>query len=185
MNIEDKSVCPVEIAGGLDNEIRRFLQNPKKILAPYIRKGMTVLDLGCGPGFFTIEIGRMLHNSGKVIAADLQQGMLNKVKAKIEGTILEQNIQLHKCQPDSIGLTEKVDFILAFFMVHEVPDHDKLFSEVKTMLKPGGRMLIIEPNFHVSKKSFNTMIDKIRDHNLTEINQPKHFLCRSVLIENR
>lgn len=185
MKIDNKSVCPVEIAGGLDNGIRRFLQNPEKILAPYIRKGMTVLDLGCGPGFFTIEMGRMLHNSGCVIAADLQEGMLNKVKAKIDGTALEQNIRLHKCESESIGLNEKVDFILAFFMVHEVPDHDKLFAEVKTLLKSGGRMLIIEPNFHVSKKSFNAMMDIIRSHDLIEIDRPKHFLCHSVLIENR
>ena len=185
MKIDNKNVCPVEIAGGLDNGIRRFLQNPQKILAPYIRKGMTVLDLGCGPGFFTIEMGRMLHSSGCVIAADLQEGMLNKVKAKIKGTALEQNIRLHKCEPESIGLNEKVDFILAFFMVHEVPDHDKLFAEVKTLLKSGGRMLIIEPNFHVSKKSFNAMMGIIRSHDLIEIDRPKHFLCRSVLIENR
>jgi ubiquinone/menaquinone biosynthesis C-methylase UbiE len=185
MKIENKSVCPVEIAGGLDNGIRRFLQNPQKMLAPYIHEGMTVLDLGCGPGFFTIELGRILYNSGHVIAADLQEGMLNKVKAKIEGTVLEQTIRLHQCEPERIGLNEKVDFVLAFFMVHEVPDHDKLFSEVKTLLKPRGRMLIIEPNFHVSEKSFHAMMEIIRNHQLTEIDRPRHFLCRSVLIENR
>ncbi len=185
MKTDDKSVCPVELAGGLDNGIRRWLQNPNKILAPYIRSGMTVLDLGCGPGFFTIEMGRMLYDSGKVIAADLQQGMLDKVAAKIKSSELENTIQLHKCQDDRIGLAEKVDFILAFFMVHEVPDHDKLFAEVKTLLKPGGRMLIIEPNFHVSKESFNNMMEIINKYGLTEIDRPKHFLCRSVLIENQ
>jgi ubiquinone/menaquinone biosynthesis C-methylase UbiE len=185
MKTDNKSVCPVELAGGLDNRLRRFLQNPRKILAPYIRPKMTALDLGCGPGFFTIEMGRMLYGSGKVVAADLQQGMLDKVVAKIKGTVLENTIQLHKCQDDRIGLAEKVDFILAFFMVHEVPDHDKLFAEVKTLLKPGGRMLIIEPNFHVSKKSFNSMMEIIHKYGLTEIDRPRHFLCRSVLIGNQ
>ena len=164
MKTDNKSVCPVELAGGLDNGLRRFLQNPHRILAPYIRKDMTVLDLGCGPGFFTIEMGRMLHGSGQVVAADLQQGMLDKVADKIKGTILENTIKLHKCQEDRIGLAEKVDFILAFFMVHEVPDHDKLFAEVKTLLKQGGRMLIIEPKFHVSKESFNRMMEIINKH---------------------
>lgn len=77
---ENPRVCPVEKAGGLDNSIRRFLQNPEKILKPHINPGMTVLDMGCGPGFFTIEIAKLLNGSGKVIAADLQAGMLEIVR---------------------------------------------------------------------------------------------------------
>ena len=109
-------VCPVERAGGLDNPLRRWLQRPEKLLRPYIKPGMTVLDLGCGPGFFTIEIARMLKGSGKVIAADLQQGMLDKVEQKIKNTELEPIVTLHRCKEKQIGLTEKADFILAFYM---------------------------------------------------------------------
>ena len=60
-------ICPVELSGGLDNSIRKLLQNPRKILKPYITEGMTVLDLGCGPGFFTIEIANMLSDSGRSV----------------------------------------------------------------------------------------------------------------------
>jgi len=88
-NEKNKRICPVEYAGGLDNSVRRLLQNPRKILKPYIHQGMTVLDLGCGPGFFSIEIAKMLKDTGKVIAADLQEGMLEKVNKKIKGTELE------------------------------------------------------------------------------------------------
>jgi len=126
MNKEkSKRICPVEKAGGLDNFVRKLLQNPQKILKPYINEGMTVLDLGCGPGFFSIEIAKRLIDSGKVIAADLQEGMLDKVRQKIKGTELEQKIIPHKCQEESIDLTEKVDFVLAFYMIHEVPNQDK------------------------------------------------------------
>ncbi len=52
----NERVCPVALSGSLDNSIRRWLQNPKKILSPYIKEGMTVLDVGCGPGFFSIEM---------------------------------------------------------------------------------------------------------------------------------
>ncbi len=151
-------ICPVELAGGLDNYIRRLLQNPRKILKPYISKGMTVLDLGCGPGFFSIEIAKLLNSSGKVIAADLQEGMLQKVDKKIRGTELEQMIELHKCEDTEIGVSDKVDFVLAFYMIHEVPNQDRLFEELKSILKPGGKVYIIEPNFHVSKKSFEEMV---------------------------
>jgi Methylase involved in ubiquinone/menaquinone biosynthesis len=186
MNKENKNrICPVKKAGGLDNNIRRLLQNPHKILKPYIKKGMVVLDLGCGPGFFSVEIAQLLMNSGEVIAADLQEGMLDKVRQKIKGTDLEQRIKLHKCQEESIGLTDKVDFILAFYMVHEVPDQSKLFRELKSILKPNGLIFIIEPKFHVSKQSFEQMIDKIKTIGLEIMDRPKIFFSRAVVLTNR
>jgi hypothetical protein len=53
----------------------------------------------------------MLNDSGKVIAADLQKGMLDKVVRKIKGTELEQRIVIHKCESTEIGVTE---FVLSF-----------------------------------------------------------------------
>jgi ubiquinone/menaquinone biosynthesis C-methylase UbiE len=178
----NKRICPVEYAGGLDNSVRRLLQNPSKILKPYIHEGMTVLDLGCGPGFFSIEIAKMLKNSGKVIAADLQEGMLEKVNRKIKSMGLEQRITIHKCQEDRIGVTENVDFVLVFYMIHEVPNQDNLLRELKSILKPGGNIFIIEPKFHVSKKSFEEMIDKIKAIGFETIDRPKVFFSRTVLL---
>ena len=74
MSDRNKRVCSVEISGSLDNRIRKWLQNPQKILRPYIEEGMTVLDVGCGPGFFSIDIAQMVGKSGRVIASDLQEG---------------------------------------------------------------------------------------------------------------
>lgn len=88
MGLGKTRVCPVEMAGSLDNRIRRWVQDPQKILAPYIAEGMTVLDLGCGPGFFSIDMAQMVGKSGRVIAADLQEGMLQKLRDKIQGTEL-------------------------------------------------------------------------------------------------
>jgi ubiquinone/menaquinone biosynthesis C-methylase UbiE len=185
MQTTNNKICPVEIAGGLDNSLRRSLQNPQKILKTYIRSGMTILDLGCGPGFFTLEIAKMLGNTGKVIAADLQQGMLNKVINKIKGTELEKRIELHKCEENKIGVNETFDFILAFYMVHEVPDHERLFEELKSILNPDGKLLIIEPKFHVSKKSFAEMIRITEKYKFEIIGNPKVFFSRTVLLTNK
>ena len=179
---DNKTVCPVEIAGGLDNSLRRWIQNPEKIVKPYIKPGMVVLDLGCGPGFFTIEIAKILNGQGKVIAADLQEGMLEIVRQKIKNTELEQRIELHKCQDQSVGVTEKVDFILAFYMVHEVPNQDKLFQELKSILKPKGKIFIVEPKFHVPGKSFNNMLEKVENMGFEIIERPKSFLSRAVVL---
>lgn len=178
----NKRVCPVERAGSLDSYVRKLFQDPRKILKPYIHEGMTVLDLGCGPGVFSTEIAKMVKDSGKVIAADLQDGMLEIVKNKIKGTELEQRIVLHKCQEDTIGLTANVDFVLVFYVIHEVPDHDKLLRELKSILKLGGKIYIVEPNFHVSKKSFEEMIDRIKKTGFEILDRPKVFLSRTVLL---
>jgi ubiquinone/menaquinone biosynthesis C-methylase UbiE len=181
----NKRICPVEYAGGLDNSVRRLLQNPQKILKPYIHEGMTVLDLGCGVGFFSIAIAKLLKDSGKVIAADLQEGMLEKVTQKIKGTSLEQRITIHKCQEDTIGVTENVDFVLVFYMIHEVPNQLNLLRELKSILNPDGKIYIIEPKFHVSKKSFEEMITKIKDIGFEIIDRPKVFISRTVLLTNK
>ena len=113
--MNDKNrVCPVELSGGLDNVVRRWLQNPSKLLRPYVVRGMTALDFGCGPGFFTMEMAKMVGKSGRVIACDLQDGMLQKLRGKITGSELEGIITLHKCPADRIGVTDPVDFVLIF-----------------------------------------------------------------------
>lgn len=178
----DNRVCPVKHAGALDNMFRRWLQNPTKILQPFIKEGMTVVDLGCGPGFFTVDMAKMVGKSGKVIASDLQEGMLEKVRGKTRGTELEKRITFHKCAENIIGITEQVDFILAFYMVHELPDQNAFFQEVKTLLKPNGQLLVVEPPFHVSKKSFNTTIEKAKNAGLTPKQGPNVLFSKTVLL---
>lgn len=184
MSDNKNRVCPVKLAGGLDNRFRRWIQNPTKILKPYIEEGMTALDLGCGPGFFSIELAKLVGQTGKVIAADLQDGMLQKLRNKILGTELEPCITLHLCQQDKIGLNEPVDFILMFYMVHEIPDTVRLFSELKTILNPDGKVLIVEPSFHVSKKEFEDMLRIAQDAGFIPAEQSKMLLSKVVVLQH-
>jgi ubiquinone/menaquinone biosynthesis C-methylase UbiE len=183
MNNNTNRLCPVERAGHLDNIFRRWIQNPQKILKPYLKEGMTALDLGCGPGFFSIDMAKMVGKSGRVIASDLQEGMLQKLKNKIQGTALEKRIQLHKCNKDKIGVTINVDFVLAFYMVHEVPRQDLFFAEIDSILNPNGRLFIVEPPFHVSKSAFEQAVRKAVGAGLTEVERPKVFLSKTVMMK--
>jgi ubiquinone/menaquinone biosynthesis C-methylase UbiE len=178
-----KRVCPVERAGSLDMRLRRWLQNPEKILSPYIKEGMTILDFGCGPGFFTIDMARMVGQSGRVIAADLQDGMLEKLKRKIHDTECENRIILHRCRENEIGLSEKVDFALAFYVIHEISNQDEFFKELKSILQPGGEILIVEPPFHVSKADFLESIKKAENAGLTPEQGPKVLLSKTVVLK--
>ena len=183
MNNKNKHVCPVEQAGSLDTKIRRWIQNPYKILRPYIKEGMTVLDMGCGPGFFTIDMAQMVGDSGRIIAVDLQEGMLRKLKNKLSGTKLEQRVTLHKCELNKIGVSEQVDFILMFYVAHELPNMEAVFKEIGTILKPDGQVFIVEPPFHVSKTAFKDTISKAHKAGFVDIERPKILFNKTVLLK--
>jgi ubiquinone/menaquinone biosynthesis C-methylase UbiE len=176
-------ICPVEYAGGLDSRVRKWLQDPAKILNGRVREGMVVLELGCGAGFFTTEIARTVGKSGKVIAADLQQGMLDIVRDKIKGTDIENRIVLHKCHEDRIGVTEKVDLALAFFMVHEVADKRKMLGEIRSILKPGGSLHIIEFKMHPPEKSFEEMVRMAREVGFEEKERQRALISRAIVLK--
>ena len=167
-------VCPVELAGSLDNRFRRWLQNPAKILGPFVHEGMTVLDVGCGPGFFSVAMAEMVGKTGRVISADLQEGMLQKLRSRIKGTELEDRIELVRCDKDGINVKDKVDLILAFYMVHEVPQKGPFFKELRSLLKEEGQFLLIEPKlFHVSRTDFEATIRLAESAGFTACQGPK------------
>ena len=176
-------ICPVERAGSLDSRLRRWVQNPWKIVGPYLKEGMTVLDLGCGPGFFSIEMAKMVGAAGRVIAADLQAGMLDKIKKKIEHSELEERIILHPCGRKEIGATGPVDFVLLFYMVHEVPDRRAMFEEIATLLSPGGCVLVVEPPFHVSQKAFAASVAVAEAVGFKVESRPKVPLSKAVILK--
>lgn len=175
-------VCPASLSGSLDNFLRRLVHKPEKILKPYIKEGMTVLDMGCGPGYFTAEMARLAGESGRVVAADLQQAMLDKVMKKIMDLGLEKRVDTHLCQAERTGVEKKVDFILTFWMVHEVPDQQIFFEDLRSLLNPGGRILVAEPLFHVTKSAFNAMINRLETAGLQIIERPSFAISRSVVL---
>jgi ubiquinone/menaquinone biosynthesis C-methylase UbiE len=174
-------VCPMKMAGLLDSKFRRIFHNPKKILKPYINKNMIALDIGCGPGVFSIEIAKLLEGTGKVISVDMQDGMLEIIRQKIKDKPFENSIILHKCTQNEINVKENVDFVLMFYMVHEVPSKEVLFNEVFPLINRNGLLMIAEPKL-VSKNKFNAMIDSIKEKGFDEYAILKIPLSRGIVL---
>lgn len=177
-------VCSHSHSFLLDNFFRRIIQNPKKIVGEYIKNGDTVIDLGCGPGYFSIDMAQMVGNAGKIYSVDLQKKMLETVETKAKSKGLADRMMLHNCPQNKIGLKDdlKADFILAFYMVHETPDHINFLKEIKTLLKKRGLFLLVEPIFHVSKKHFQKVTQDVLNIGFTILDTPKKKGGRSLLL---
>ncbi|MBZ5584450.1 MAG: class I SAM-dependent methyltransferase [Acidobacteriia bacterium] len=150
-------VCPWWIGYVLVCPARRWLNDPAKLLAPYLREGMTVLEPGPGMGFFTLELARLAGPSGRVIAVDIQPKMVAGLRRRAGKAGLAERIDARLARPGSLGLAgleNTVDFALAFAVVHEFPDAGPFFAEVAPALKPGGALLFAEPSGHVTQPQF-------------------------------
>jgi SAM-dependent methyltransferase len=155
------SVCPWWIGYLLLSPMRRWRQNPGQILGPWVRPGMTVLDVGCAMGFFTLPMAEIVGPGGLVIAVDLQPRMLRALERRARRAGLAGSIETRDCAADSLGLADlagRVDFALLFAVAHEVPDVGKLMAELAALLNPAGRALFAEPADHVSEQEFDAEV---------------------------
>jgi SAM-dependent methyltransferase len=152
-------VCPWWIGYLLASPLRHWLgQDPVEILSPYVREGMTVLEPGPGMGFFTIPLAHLVGPSGRVIAIDMQPKMIEGLKRRAAKASVLDRIDARVTSAETMGISDlqgKVDFVLAFAMVHEFPDAAKFFAEAAQALKPGGTLLLAEPRGHVSDEAFD------------------------------
>ena len=176
-------VCPPWCCFTFDNIFRRLLQNPNRILKPYVKPGWTVLDVGPGMGYFTIPLARLVGDTGKVIAADIQQQMLDSLDHRAFKAGVQERIKLLLTKSDSIGISESIDFCLAFWMVHEVTDQGHFLNEIASKLKPDGLMLIAEPKIHVSKEHFAKTLEIAKSAGLSVTDTPKIFLSHTALLK--
>ncbi|MCR4411637.1 MAG: class I SAM-dependent methyltransferase [Thermoguttaceae bacterium] len=175
-------VCPWWGGYFIDNRFRRLLHNPEAILAPYLRPGMTVLDVGCGMGFFSIAMARLVGPEGTVLAVDLQPQMLEVLARRAKKAGLSDRIQTHRCEADDLGIDAAVDFALAFAMIHEVPDARRLLGQIEARLRPGGRFFIAEPRLHVSGRQFDATVKTAEQLGLAVADQPKVRWCRACVL---
>ncbi len=179
-------VCPVWVGYLLASPIRKLFQNPEKILGPHVKEGMTVLDVGCAMGFFTLPLASMVGPQGKAIAIDMQEKMLGTLQKRAGKAGLSERVETRICIADSLGLNdlkETVDFALTFAVVHEVPDCSSLFEEIHETLKPAGRLLVAEPRGHVPEANFAASVSAAELKGFRVVDSPTIRGSHTALLE--
>ncbi len=163
--MEKQHICPIWLGYTFLLPIRKYQHNPQKILGPHIKEGMTVMDFGCAMGYFSIPLAKMTGSQGTVYCVDIQEKMLanlHKRAVKYNVSDVIKPLQAGK-NFDPAVLFEKLDFVLLFAVVHEVPDKKLLFKSLYIMLKPGGKILFAEPKGHVKYPDFEKSIQLARE----------------------
>jgi ubiquinone/menaquinone biosynthesis C-methylase UbiE len=128
----------------LDNPILRSNSAREIISHLELRPGMKVLDFGCGPGRLTIPVAREIGPTGMVTAFDIQQAMLERVRAKASHENLS-NIEFVQGAAGEGKLgSEQYDRVLLITVLGEIPDKKALLKEITGCLKPGGCLAITE-----------------------------------------
>lgn len=154
-------VCPWWLGWILASPLRTLMQDPARVVGPWVREGMTVLEPGPGMGFFTLELARRVGSGGKVVAVDVQARMLEGLRRRAARAGLAARVDARLARPGSLGVDDlagKVDFVLAFAVIHELPDAEAFFEEVRRALAPGGRVLVAEPAGHVPAADFDACL---------------------------
>lgn len=178
-------LCPYWAGYFLINPLRRLLHNPKKILSPFVTTGMTVLDIGSAMGFLTLPLARMVGPSGKVIAVDIQEKMLQSLQRRALKAKLLDRIIIRVCKTTSLGLESfdgTIDFAIAFGVIHEVPDSKSLFANIFQSLKPGAKCLIAEPKCCVSAHDFEETLSTAEQIGLCIISNQNITGCLAALL---
>ena len=129
----------------LVSEERHALLRPSDLLRELgLMPGDTLADIGCGPGFFAIPAAEIVGKEGLVLAADIQGEMLAALRSRVQEHELV-NVRMVKTSETEIPLQDGcADMALVAFTLHEVEQRARFLHRVRRLLKPKGRMVVIE-----------------------------------------
>ena len=140
--------APAFIGRLLDSGYRRRIQPPAQLIERSgIKKGMQVLDLGCGSGAFTPFIARVVGEKGKVYALDIQADMLKQLERKLSKPENRdiKNIKLIEGNAYELPFEDNsLDLVNMVTVLQEIPDRNRALQEVKRVLKRGGFFAVTE-----------------------------------------
>jgi ubiquinone/menaquinone biosynthesis C-methylase UbiE len=135
--------CPAALSFIVYNPIRRYYMRPV-LERVGIRSGESVLELGPGPGAFTVEAARQAGAAGRLFAVDIQPQMIAHVEEQVRQAGLT-NVQAHVASAYDLPLEdESVDRAFLITVLPEIPDRDRALAELYRVLRPGGTLSITE-----------------------------------------
>jgi ubiquinone/menaquinone biosynthesis C-methylase UbiE len=132
----------------LASDFRRKLQPEERIVGwSGIKPGMTVLELGCGSGVYTIGLARAVGNRGKLYSVDMQEAMIERLKRKLAKPEHSEltNIETRLANAYELPFAdESIDLVVMVTVLPEISDKDRALKEIRRILKADGILAISE-----------------------------------------
>jgi len=140
-----RALMPVSQASKLEHPLRPLIHPRRSTLEKFgFKPGDTVLELGPGIGYFSVEASRMVGPRGRLVCLDIQRGMISGLLKRLD----ERNVtNAHPVVGDALGLPladDSVDAAFLFTVLGEIPDRPRAVAELRRVLRPGGVLSISE-----------------------------------------
>jgi SAM-dependent methyltransferase len=167
--------CPYWVQYMLISPLRRLTEPPNRLVGPYVEPGMTVLEPGCGFGYISLPLARLVGPEGRVISVDVEPRAVARLQRRARKAGLAERIEARACEPRDLGLTEfqgQVDLVTVIHTLHEFEDLPGFLAQVAALLKPDGRLLVVEPGGHVTPEKFAAELATCRQAGFFELDRP-------------
>jgi SAM-dependent methyltransferase len=125
-------------------ELQRFHRVDDLLKLLDARPGALIAEVGAGEGFITIPIARAVTPGGRVVAEDIDEKALAKLRERADREHLE-NVEVVLGTADDPHLPAQLDAALIHNAYHEMTAHEAILAHIRESLRPGGRLLIVEP----------------------------------------
>lgn len=167
--------CPWWAQYMLISPIRRILEPARSLLGSHVKADMTVLEPGCGFGYVTLALAREVGPGGRVIALDIEPGAIERLQRRARRAGLADRVEARVCQPRDLGVAAysgQVDLVAVVHTLHEFEDLSGFLTQCAALLKPDGRLLVVEPRGHVKPKHFAAELAYCHQRGFRDVHPP-------------
>mgnify|MGYP001106434796 CR=1 FL=1 len=131
------------------------------VKASAVRPGTTVVDVGCGTGFLTQQVGMQTQGNAKIVGVDLSPSMLQIAKENLGKIGLLESVEFRVGDAENIPVDDNfADAVLGNMVLHHCPRPRRAISEMTRVLKPGGRLAVADLEKHNERWLRDEMADR-------------------------
>jgi len=159
----------------LVSPLRRLIEPAGALVGPHVEPGMTVLEPGCGFGYVSLASARLVGPDGRVVCVDVEPRAIERLGRRARKAGLADRIDARTCASRDLGLSDldgQVDLVTVIHTLHEFIDLPGFLGQIASLLKPTGRLLVVEPRGHVRPEAFDAELRCCRDAGFTELDPP-------------
>ncbi|MFW6189690.1 MAG: class I SAM-dependent methyltransferase [Planctomycetota bacterium] len=165
-----------------ENRLRRLVQHPERVLAPYVREGMQCIEIGCGMGFFTVPLAQTVGPAGRVVAVDVKEPLLDTLRRRARRAGVNDRIETSLTPAEELEADLRADFVLAVWSLHELDDGGRAARRIVGRMKTGACMLVAEPKWHVGASAFWRRLEPFLSAGLALAGTPKVGISHAAVL---